>query len=340
MPEILSFADALAHSGDQNKIHLLMGNGFSRALRNDIFSYDAILDSADFSRLSAKARKSFDLLGSTDFEYVIQALKNAALLIDLYSQTNRRLANRLHRDAEGLKEVLVTTIAQNHPDLPGSISSLAYEHCKRFLSHFNHMFTVNYDLLLYWTLMQSEIEPQIKCDDGFRTPEDGPTDYVAWEPEIGYGQNVHYLHGALHLFDAGTEIQKYTWVNVGKPLIQQIREALEQNYFPLFVSEGDSDKKYTKIQHSAYLSKGFRSLVSTTGVLFTYGLSFSESDNHIARAIEKGKFSTLAVSVYGDPNSPTNATMIQKTNTLAAGRPPKKPLAVIFYDAASAHVWG
>ncbi|WKZ38298.1 MAG: DUF4917 family protein [Anaerolineales bacterium] len=340
MPEILTFENALQLAGDPTRINLVMGNGFSRALRNDIFSYDAILNSADFSRLSRNARRAFDVLGTTDFEFVVQTLRNAALLIELYSRTNRRLANRLRRDADGLKEVLVTTIAQNHPDLPSSISSDAYASCKRFMSHFNHLFTTNYDLLLYWTLMQSEIEPQIRCDDGFRTPEDGPTDYVAWEPEKGYDQNVHYLHGALHLFDAGTEIQKYTWVNVGKPLIQQIREALEQNYFPLFVSEGDSDKKYTKIQHSAYLSKGFRSLVSTTGVLFTYGLSFSESDNHIAKAIEKGKFSALAVSVYGDPNSPTNAAMIHKTNTIAAGRPPKKPLAVIFYDAASAHVWG
>jgi len=317
-----------------------MGNGFSRALRNDIFSYDAILNSADFSQLSRNARRAFDLLHTTDFEYVVQALRNAAILIELYSNTNQRLANRLRRDAEGLKEVLVTTIAQNHPDLPNSVSSDAYEHCKRFLSHFNHMFTVNYDLLLYWTLMQSEIQPQIKCDDGFRTPEDGPTDYVAWEPEKGYEQNVHYLHGALHLFDAGVELQKYTWINVGKPLIQQIREALEVNYFPLFVSEGSSDQKYTKIQHSAYLSKGFRSMVSTQGALFTYGLSFSESDNHIAKAIEKGKFSALAVGVYGDPNSPTNTAMIQKTTSIAAGRHARKPLAVLFYDAASAHVWG
>ncbi|MBI5934713.1 MAG: DUF4917 family protein [Chloroflexi bacterium] len=339
MSEIISFEDALRLVGDPTKINLLMGNGFSRALRNDIFSYDAILNNADFSRLSRNARRSFDLLQTTDFEFVIQSLRNAAVLIELYSNATHRLANRLRRDAEGLKEVLVATIARNHPDLPGGISTDAYEHCKRFLSHFNHLFTVNYDLLLYWTLMQSEIQPQVNCNDGFRTPENGPTDYVAWEPEKGYEQNVHYLHGALHLFDAGVEIQKYTWVNVGKPLIQQIREALERNYFPLFVSEGNSDQKYTKIQHSAYLSKGFRSLVNTPGTLFTYGLSFSESDNHIVRSIEKGKFSALAVSIYGDPNSPTNSAIMQKTTAMAARRSSRKPLAVIFYDAASAQVW-
>src|SRR5688572_21595581 len=120
MPELISFQNAVDQASNYAKMHLLMGNGFSRALRNDIFSYDAILNSADFSKLSANARKSFGVLRTTDFEVVIQTLKNAALLIDLYSRTNKKLANRLTKDAEGLKEVLVTTLAKNHPDLPSS----------------------------------------------------------------------------------------------------------------------------------------------------------------------------------------------------------------------------
>ena len=39
-------------------------------------------------------------------------------------------------------------------------------------------------------------------------------------------QNIHYLHGALHLFDAGSELKKFTWVNTGRRLTEQIREAL------------------------------------------------------------------------------------------------------------------
>jgi len=32
--------------------------------------------------------------------------------------------------------------------------------------------------------------------------------YVVWYPERSNQQNVYYLHGALHLFDAGAEIKK------------------------------------------------------------------------------------------------------------------------------------
>lgn len=339
MPEILSFQEALNLVSGSKNPHVLLGNGFSRALKNDIFAYDAIFDQADFGKLSAKAKRSFEVLNSTDFERVIKALQDAWLLVQLYESKNRALANRLRKDAEGLKEVLVRAIASNHPGLPSDISEVAYKNCKAFLGYFDHLYTLNYDLLLYWTLMQDEIPPDVKCDDGFRTPEDGPTEYVAWDPDQSYNQNVHYLHGALHLFDAGAEIHKYTWVNTGVPLIQQVRNALEMNYYPLFVSEGESEKKIEKIQHSAYLAKGFRSFVNIQGALFTFGWSCSDSDEHIIRAISKGKIQLLAASIYGDVDSPQNRIITQKLSTIAAARPDKKRLTVVYYDATSANVW-
>jgi hypothetical protein len=84
-----------------------------------------------------------------------------------------------------------------------------------------------------------------------------------------------FLHGALHVFDSGTEIQKYTWKNTGVRLIDQIRDALSRDYFPLFVSEGTSDEKYEKIRHNDYLAKGYRSFSQITGDLFIYGHSLA-----------------------------------------------------------------
>ncbi len=53
--------------------------------------------------------------------------------------------------------------------------------------------------------------------------------YVEWQGEgAAHGQNIHYLHGALHLFDAGYQLQKYTWVNTGKALVDQANEALKE----------------------------------------------------------------------------------------------------------------
>ncbi len=182
----------------------------------------------------------------------------------------------MSRDANGLKEVLVQTIADSHPAYPAEISDEEYEACRTFLSHFNTTYSLNYDLLLYWALMHTPEGEHPTSDDGFRKPEDDfEAAYVTWEPGQSHEQNTWFLHGALHVFDAGTEVQKYTWINTGVRLIEQIRDALSRNYFPLFVAEGTSDEKLDRIRHSDYLAKAYRSFCEIQGALFIYGHSVS-----------------------------------------------------------------
>jgi hypothetical protein len=71
-----------------------------------------------------------------------------------------------------------------------------------------------------------------------------------------------------------------------------------------------------------------------------FGHSFAENDAHILDQIRKGKCSHLLVSIYGDPESETNRQIMLRVNRLAALRSERNPLAVQFFDAASANVWG
>jgi hypothetical protein len=275
MPEVITFQQALERAIGLR--HALLGNGFSRACQDDIFSYAALFDQANFERLSPAARNAFRALNTTDFEVVIRALKQAALLAAVYLEGNSEVVQRLNADADGLRELLARTIAANHPDRPSNISAEKYAASRTFLSNFERIYTVNYDLLLYWTLMQEEIEPHIRFDDGFREPEEGPADYVTWDVQKTGQQNIFYLHGGLHIFDAGAELQKFTWCNTGIALIEQIREALETNLFPLFVAEGSHASKLDRIQHSGFLNRSYRSFAEIGGSLFVFGLSFGEA---------------------------------------------------------------
>ena len=178
----------------------------SAALAARTSTHDALFDRADFNVLSPLARDSFRVLGTTDFEIVMRALRNAARLLTIYAPTHPELAAQMQRDAEGLREVLVQAIAQNHPEFPAAIADDQYRGCRVFLANFANIYTLNYDLLLYWALMHDELPPAVPCDDGFRTPEDGVEEYVTWEPGR-HAQNIHYLHGALHIFDAQTEVR-------------------------------------------------------------------------------------------------------------------------------------
>ena len=339
MPEVITFKDAVAQGTGRK--HALLGNGFSRACRNDIFAYGKLFERADFSKLSPSAKDAFNILDTTDFEVVMEALKRAAKLVKLYAEEHGDLAGQFELDADGLREVLVSAIAESHPERPGDVDAHQYQACKTFLASFDDIYSINYDLLLYWALMQDEIKPDVGHDDGFRQPDDGPQPWVTWDSSA-HDQSVYYLHGALHIYEAGPEIQKYTWCNTQLALIDQIRAALKAEKYPLFVAEGSSEQKMSRIIRSSFLGRAYRSFENIGGSLYAYGLSMSDSDNHILRAIARNKVERLFVSVYGDPSDEANRTMIERASHLpterkASGR--RKNLDVVFYDAATAHVW-
>lgn len=336
---LLDFQEALTDAKRFNKRHLLTGNGFSIACSSDIFRYDTLYEQADFSKLSLNVRSVFEVLNTKDFEIVMKNLMGAAKVLTVYAPTEKTLISSLEKDAEDLKNVLVEAIASSHPENPSNISEEEYSYCKTFLTNFNNIYTLNYDLLLYWTTMHYVETGEIKADDGFRTPDEGRKEYVSWDIEKTNGQNIFYLHGALHVFDTGSELQKYTWINTGIKLIDQIRAALDSSSFPLFVSEGTSIEKEGKIMHSNYLSRGLRSFANIGGCLFIYGHSLAENDKHILKLISKSKVEKLYISIYGDISSEVNQGIVRAAEALQITKKGFKVPQLAFYDASSAKVW-
>lgn len=177
-------------------------------------------------------------------------------------------------------------------------------------------------------------------DDGFRKSEDDfDAEYVIWDPSKSHKQNTLYLHGALHIFDAGTEVRKYTWKNTGVRLIDQIRQALKKDLYPIFVSEGSSEEKYERIRHNDYLARAYRSFCSIGEALFIYGHSLADNDEHYLERIEKGKIKHVYIGLHEDPSYESNRMTVQRANKMSSARGIEHPLAVTYFDAATANVW-
>jgi len=352
---LMTFAEAIADSNPFAKRHLLIGNGFSIACRADIFHYGSLFAQADFST-APEVVEVFEALRTQDFEAAIRALENAAHILPAYLGKGSAAPATMLDHAAVLKEILVQTIAGNHPHVPMEIDDDKFWACRRFLANFlagpkaGSVFTLNYDLLLYWTLMHDDMpfgEPiRLAISDGFGNDEDEPdAEYVVWQGETNaHGACVMFLHGALHLFDTGKDLVKYTWVRKGVPLIDQARAALANDAFPLFVAEGTSTQKKTKIRHNAYLYQCFKQFTANVQVgthcMFVFGHSLAENDDHILNRIGRGRCKKLYVGIYGDPLQAENGVIIARAEALAALRSEKWPLSVAFYDASTARVWG
>lgn len=354
MPDVTSFENAIADSRRFSKRHLLLGNGFSIACCPDIFHYGSLFDEADFSS-NPNLEAVFEALRTQDFEVAIRHLEAGALLAPIYVPRHADASATMAADAAALKDILLTTIAANHPDVPSDIPDEKFWACRHFLNYFlgpeggGQVFTLNYDLLLYWALMHDDSFMDSPLDmavnDGFGNDEDNPdTDYVVWHGETGaHSARVHFLHGALHLFDAGNELQKFTWIRTTERLVDQSRAAISDDKFPLFVAEGSSKRKKARIRHNAYLYQGFKQFTANaktgTHCFFIYGHSLAENDDHILTRLGKGRCKKLYVSLFGDPTSDLNQQIIAKAEALAALRTARYPLEVAFYDAESAEVW-
>lgn len=344
MVDVLSFEEALAAASDTR--NLLLGNGFSMAWSWEAFSYGTLRKKADFSEMVCDPDELFDALDTSDFEVAIERLHATDLIARLYDPDSEIAADAA-ADAEIVRDALANALAANHPDNVGAIPDEQYASVRAFLSHFSCVYTLNYDLLLYWACLHEDEVAGVPSGDGFRAdPDDLNADWVTWDMAHSYTQELHYLHGALHLFDAGDRLKKLTWTRTAVPLIDQIRGQLDERSYPLVVTEGSSEDKLEKIMHSAYLSRGMRSFSATGKDLFVYGHSLADNDEHVLRAIVNGKIERLFVSLYGDPTTPENQAVIARAEALSERRRVReeerrrpRQLRVTFFDAASASVW-
>lgn len=277
--------------------NLLFGNGFSIAFDPNIFSYNALareIDEGDDNRL----KKVFKTLGSQNFELAMKHLKIASQLVaDLDGPPDFRM--QIEEVHKRLKNALIGIISKNHPDNIFSIQSKA-EACARFLKCFldpyerkneksipgGHVFSTNYDLLLYWVVMSQLVDSRNgnpKYCDGFAY-ENSTRERLIW----GYNkdtQNIHYLHGTLPVFQRNGELEKLKYD--GKTLIENILARIRNEEYPLFVAAGTKDEKKTQIAQSGYLRFCYEKLCSIKGSLVVIGFGFGENDDHIIDAINK-----------------------------------------------------
>ncbi|MCE9686143.1 DUF4917 family protein [Shewanella sp. AS16] len=324
---MLTFQEAIDTLDEDEKPSILLANGFSQAWDAAIFNYANLLEAADFGDRERVIRPLFENLGTYDFELIMKQLVAAEAVLNAYG-AGEELIQNIVSDKEVLKESLITAISSTHPDLPGEVEDNQYVAVRTFLSQFNKIFSINYDLLFYWARNKYNLAPEnYSTDDGFRAQR-------CWE---GYGTNqeVHFLHGGLHIYDTGSYIKKHACTDDGITIIEQVRNNLNAGNFPLFVSEPTYQKKKQRIDHNPYLNYCYQALGDLSGTLFIHGHSMDENDKHIFNQIKSSRVSKIFVSIYGNENTEPNTRT--KANALAFLQ--RYGVEVDFYQAESAPVW-
>lgn len=322
-----TFRDVKDSLSPNESLSILFGNGFSQEWNSKIFNYESILKAADFGERHEILKSLFERFETYDFEAIMKSLEASEKILEAYRKCSQVL-DQIRKDKILLKESLISAISNTHPDLPDDVTEEQYVAVRKFISGFENIYTLNYDLLLYWARNKTNLEPHdYETDDGFRDERR----WVGYESE----QQVHYLHGGLHIYDTKTDIKKHAYTSFGKTILDQVRENLKKDKFPLFVSEPDYKKKRNRIDHNPYLKYCYESIRNLEGTLFIYGHSMGENDKHIFDQIKKGKLERVYVSIFGDENNEENSRSKVNARTYLEG----PELTVEFYEAESTPVW-
>lgn len=354
--KLLSFKDVLRRMnghitsrGNPAKKCLLIGNGFSMAYNAKRFSFTNLLETAlkeKIIRKNSKIHKVFKKLETADFEKVIRYLDGVKDLVEIYQPDFNK--KRIEQDIRKIKKHLVNTITNNHPEKSTVITDEESEACADFLGNFDKVYSLNYDLLAYWVIMQRNMN----FPDGFGDnakdngydPENFDDDYESYLDDfVVYKDTSHdlmFLHGGLHLYDHNTEAIKITFCRTGKTLKKQIYENLVRGIYPIFISEGESDDKLEKIRHNYYLNHCYKSLNSQGGDLVIFGTSLKSNDDHIAKAIIEGKWDNIYAGAFSNDDVRSLLSLKERIvrNNKANAR--RKQTTFTLYDAKTVSPWG
>lgn len=303
---------------------LLLGNGFSINVSLG-FGYSRLFDEAP---LSETAKELFGLFDTTNFELILARMLDAQQINTVFGFPEAGL-KRMTAEHDGIREALFAAVNRTHVR-HADVATQSLQTVAQHLRTHDRVFTTNYDLLPYWSIMSSPLRNEFR--DMFRPQDDGLTFDPAmalWTPPR---TQLFYLHGALHLWRDDWAGTAGKWgANLTGLLDLKDRYETHPSREPLLVSEGTAKHKFLVIQRSRYLWFALQELTRDTAPLVVIGSSFGSTDEHIVAAIKAGVTPRqIAIGIHAG-----RATSVQLASRMATLREQFEDHDVTFFSVAS-----
>jgi hypothetical protein len=321
---------------DQYSDILVLGNGASVAV-DKVFDYRSLKELAvSKRRITPDLETIFRLLDTEDFELVLNMLWQT-------SRINRALKISDNRSSEAydqIKRALIQTIQEHHVTRESITAYL--EPMYTFMGNFKTIVSLNYDLLVYWAMMEGNASGMYEFKDCFNSDEFRYDDWRKLrEPIRGckYSTLVFYPHGNLVLATVKDNSDKKISKGRSPILLDSVLNTWRNDEgIPLFVSEGTSPQKLKAIGRSRYLNTIYSEVIPTLrGSVLIYGWDMHDNDQHLLRRLIEGKERSVAIAVYEENKSDEGVK--KKCDRLDKQIRKYHPTEVNFFDANDQGCW-
>lgn len=284
--------------------------------------------------LNEDLEKIFEYFNTSDFEFILRMLWHANKINE--SLTIQEEKTKLAYDT--IKNALIQSVRTNHPKI--SKIDINLPKIWNYLSQYSEIYSLNYDLLIYWALLLGNESLGTHFKDCFISGE-FKSDWEELRKPYGSAKNVSlvfYPHGNLALETDILGLEKKVKTQKQIDLLDTIFERWNQGLsIPLFVSEGTSTQKLNTIKRSNYLTEIYYNAFSKiSGNLLIYGWSLSEQDTHLINALNSETISKICISVFTQ-NAYMQDEIIRIENLLK--KKGFKEEDIIFVDSNSNELW-
>lgn len=333
--------------------NLLVGNGGSIAISRN-FSYSSLYEYAKRKELlKPEAVEIFDKFQKKyrDFERVLFSLWQADYINGRF-KVEKKESEKVRSGYVKIRRSLIDAVKDIHPEFAELQSDLA--NVGRFITQFDNVFSLNYDLTLYWASLSINDSNRNRIKDCFTQPvthgSNQKTKTFAFNDDTDdlrepYSINskatlLFYPHGNLIIYQTRATREEKKIGASADLLLSKITDMWSNNDGnPVFICEGSSESKLSSISASKYLTHVFqKELPRHSDSLTIYGWGMGEQDVHIMEQLKAAKYKRVAVSIFtGDKSERSLADEIRGIKQkLSDVVPPDK---IVFFDSTSSGCW-
>lgn len=318
--ELVSWQEIEQEFGNK-ETSLLLGKNFSCAVWNrfkDSSLYEEAKNTPE-TCLSKKHIEIFEKLKTDNFEKVLAALSTAKEINEILEGQTSQIVLQINEYYHNIQDTLIEVVKRVHIHYNNfqqqnnvvnkkitlkkdrkdkNVSTIIREE----LLKYQNLFYTSYDLLIYWSLMQGDIE----FGDYFNNE--------TFDKEISIPDGwlrIFYLHGSLHLYSKEEEIKKIKNKGINKDILTLCEEFWKNpENRPLFMVEGTSKEKLEFIRNSDYLFFAYEQLKQNTDKLVILGNPLNLDKNlldknphfnqHLLDVIVKQNHPKVAISLTED----------------------------------------
>lgn len=335
---------------------LIIGNGTSIAIDEcfKLFSLKKVAEEKEW--IDEKLNQlftEFDTKNEGNFELILQFIWHAKLVND-YLEVDNEVVTRAY---ETVKNALIKSVREGHCNYSTAHSYFPFIYT--FTSLFKNIVSLNYDLILYWSIMYGNEQ-----DDGHEFSDclvkNRGEQYITLKKDLDFLRKsyqpyrrsqktryidrktlVFYPHGNLILLkDIHHQEIK---LEKGADSLKRIEDKWQTNQFiPIFVSEGTTEQKKYAINQSRYLSFIYDDVLPQLHEheiqLVIIGWSLGDQDRHILEQIIGGRKNSkkkgrIAIGIRRSSMEKNCQKFIEKIKKL------NSEVKITFFDSQSSGCW-